>query len=86
MSRKEATNNNQATCEPCTATPPIPARVVASVVGSSEDEVRKVRQGKRTGNTPLTQKIQVTDLLLKQKFEIAIGEVKEIVNPQKRAS
>lgn len=55
---------------------PVPAKVLADIVGCSESTVKKVRNNVRSGDSEIGKKIVKADDLLKTCIEVAIDHVK----------
>lgn len=76
--------NNKSTCTKNNDAPivPIPAQIVAEMVGGSVSMVKQVRQGKKAGKGKMCQKIQMADELLTHAVNTSVEKVAEFINSQ----
>jgi hypothetical protein len=58
----------------------IPASMVCEICDCSVDLVRKGRRGELTGGGKLSERIAVAEIILPEKMNLLIEEVKRIVN------
>lgn len=72
-------NKNQMCQNEARRVVPIPAKVVANIVGCSESAVHKVRNGHRSEKSKVGFKITRVEDLLDTCIEVAINNISELV-------